>query len=242
MIDRIMVRLSHSAELEMTILHEEEQEEITNVTKKDSGFMALIRDPLLRKNLIAVTFLWTSQSFSYYLVGYYTKYFEGNFFVNYAMLGIADAFSFLYVKLLSHKYDTPKTLRFLLIGVIIGCSFFALLSPTFPALIPVMIILIRMHVSSVLNFGYHINSFLFPILLRGNVFAVTNIVSRPFNALATIVVEYTKDPVAIVLFIATFSIFATLLIQKPPIKIIKMYTPRTSIMMMSPGKLRKITS
>lgn len=108
------------------------------------------------------------------------------------MLGIADASSFLYVKLLASRMDTPKVVRVILCGVIFGCLMFVLFSQRYPSTIPFIIIIIRMNISSVLNFGYHINTYLFPILLRGNVYAVTNFVSRPFNAVATVVVEYTK--------------------------------------------------
>lgn len=44
-------------------------------------------------------------AFNNYLIGYYTKYFPGSFFFNYALIGIADAFTIVYVNLLS-KYFT----------------------------------------------------------------------------------------------------------------------------------------
>ena len=107
------------------------------------------------------------------------------------MLGIADALSFWCAKILAVKYETPKVLRILLSGIIVGCVLFLIITPYFESLIPLFIVIIRMNSSSVLNFGYHINSYLFPVLLRGNVYAITNSVSRPFNAVATITVEYT---------------------------------------------------
>lgn len=164
----------------------------TATTENRVDVCELVRNNTLRMNLCAVVMLWSSQSFSYYLVGFYTKYFEGNFFVNYAMLGIADAIAFGYVKVLSTRFSTPSLIRILLLGVLFGCFLFLYVSEPYPSLIPFLIIIIRMHVSAVLNYGYYINSFLFPVLLRGNVYAITNVICRPFSALATLVVEYTR--------------------------------------------------
>jgi hypothetical protein len=45
-------------------------------------------------------------SFCNYLVGYYSKYFPGSFFVNYAITGVADSLTGVYAKVLERFF--PK--------------------------------------------------------------------------------------------------------------------------------------
>jgi len=65
--------------------------------------------------------------FSSYMIGFYTKYFKGNMFVNFAMLGVADTFSLLYVTLVSGFFDVKGVIRFILVSVsIISILFISL--------------------------------------------------------------------------------------------------------------------
>jgi len=61
---------------------------------------------------------------------------------------------------------------------------------------------------SVQNYGYHINTLLFPVSMRGQAFGITNLISRPFASLSTVVVEYTKYPMHFILPMAIISSFA----------------------------------
>ena len=83
-----------------------------------------VKEPL-RRNLIGAVLLNSACAFNNYLIGYYTKYFPGSFFLNYALIGIADGFSIVYVNLLS-KYFTKISyvVNFVLgITIILSLSF-----------------------------------------------------------------------------------------------------------------------
>lgn len=172
-------------------------------------------DRALLLNLVGVVALQASASFSNYFITYYTKYFKGNFFINYSMCGIADTFSLLYVKFLDSKMKVQTTLKVLVVGIISTCIIFLIVTANAEYLIPPVIIVIRLHVASVTNYSYHMNSSFFPTLVRGFAYACSNSISRPFNAAATIIVEYTTSPIKLVLFIAIFSYLATFLISQP---------------------------
>jgi hypothetical protein len=50
-----------------------------------------------------------------YLIVYYSKYFNGNFYVNYTLQGFADCISLFYVILLQKRYTkVTQTLYFLI--------------------------------------------------------------------------------------------------------------------------------
>jgi len=50
----------------------------------------------------------SSASFSCYMIGYYTKYFPGTIFVNYAIVAFADCFSMLYITFLTSYMNRVK--------------------------------------------------------------------------------------------------------------------------------------
>jgi hypothetical protein len=60
--------------------------------------------------------------FIVYLIIYYSKYFQGNFFFNYALQGFSDCFSLLYVAkltaLFNSKTSLVKTLKLLVVVMI----------------------------------------------------------------------------------------------------------------------------
>lgn len=76
-----------------------------------------------KTNLFASCYLWSMSGFVVYLVIYYSKYFEGNFYVNYAIQGFSDTISLFYVgslsKMFMGKNSLVKTLKFLVLAMII---------------------------------------------------------------------------------------------------------------------------
>jgi len=60
--------------------------ETDKVVKKESIFS----NPITRKNLIAASTIWSSVGFICYLVWFYSKYFSGDFYINYGVVGISD--------------------------------------------------------------------------------------------------------------------------------------------------------
>lgn len=50
------------------------------------------------KNLMAVIVFWSFSSFSFYLIGFYIKYFPGNVYANFTMLGCADILASITVR------------------------------------------------------------------------------------------------------------------------------------------------
>lgn len=124
----------------------------------------LMDDPQTRNNLIGCCILWSCSGFITYLLIYYSKYFKGNFFYNYAIQGLSDGFSLFYVAYLGKAADTSirDIVKFLLYAII----FFTLIQMTTDGflsqkyqgfVVPILLLLIRLQVTSIQNFGYHIN-------------------------------------------------------------------------------------
>lgn len=174
----------------------------------------------MRRNLIAAVLLNSCCAFCNYLVGYYTKYFPGNFFFNYAVLGIADAFTILYVHMISKRVKKLiNILNFGLVSIVIWSLIFIGLQDLYPAIVPVGILALRLNLAALQNFGYHINQMLFPAEYRSLASGSMNFISRGFTAVSVVLVEYTNNPIMFVLIMSGGLIFALAgLITEPTIQ------------------------
>ena len=54
-------------------------------------------DPILKKNLMAASFLWMVSSFNWYMLSFYLKYFPGNIFQNSLYFAISDFIGYFLV-------------------------------------------------------------------------------------------------------------------------------------------------
>lgn len=61
----------------------------------------------MRNTLIMIA-NWSTCSFCYYLLTYYTNYFKGSIYSNTCLLGIADIVATLTVRLLQLKFETKS--------------------------------------------------------------------------------------------------------------------------------------
>ena len=58
-----------------------------------------------RRSLIGVVGIWTYASFNYYFIGYYVKYFDGDIYVNYLMMTVADFAGPILLRTLQRYYE-----------------------------------------------------------------------------------------------------------------------------------------
>jgi len=176
--------------------------------EKDS----LFRNKKHLKNLIAFTYLQASAMFIEYCLMYYTKYLEGNFFVNYCSTGISFGLTLVWCNFLSKWLDAVGVLRFIAVVIIGGTALFWVVLKLVPVwlpkyyleyIIPALLMVIHLQGASIAQYSYHLGVYLFPPLLRGQAFGISNFISRPFGGLSTIIPEYTDDPL---IFIFLFSV------------------------------------
>lgn len=126
-----------------------------------------------------------------------------------------------YIRFLTSRHGSAKlTLRILLYSVLFFTFVMIIVTDigllanhanVQASLIPILLLMIRMNVGSIQNYGYHINQLLFPVMMRGQSYGITNFISRPFASIATIVVEYTKYPL---LFVVPLVLLAIACIQQ----------------------------
>jgi len=178
-----------------------------------SDLKILIDSPEHRNSLIAVIGIWIYSSFNYYLIGYYVKYFPGDIFTNFLMMTVAEVIAPIALRYIQGKFVTKFVVRYLLLCAA-GTALLFMLNTYFGyvALVPFLILLIRIFVKSIYSLGYYANGKLFPTLVKTSIFSLTNGIGRPFSALSTMVTEYTKNPGEIFLGTAVGFLFISYLL------------------------------
>jgi hypothetical protein len=193
-IDSIMIDLTQVADISDAGIGEE------------CKWTDLIQNKTHLKNIVAVMGFWAIFSFSYYLVGFFIKYFPGNIFVNFAMFGLADICASFNIRASLSKMNIKQIYRIYLVCLSVISFMFYLFVDNHGIkdgiIVPVLLLFMRLYVYSCFNISYYSNTALFPTLLRSKVFSTTNSFCRPFTMLAPMVVEYTQIPSVILLVLA----------------------------------------
>jgi len=134
----------------------------------------------------------SAANFSSYLIGYYTKYFPGSFFVNYAIISLADCVTMIYVAVISLYIRRVRDVVRINLLLICACSaIYICFVSRYPILVPFGIFVMRVALGGITSYVYHMNQALFPTEFRSLASGCMNFVSRLFAASALIVVEYT---------------------------------------------------
>ena len=120
----------------------------------------MVRNKRLRSNLIAISTIFSATIFSYYLLDFYVKYFPGSVFVNKGLFGIFDGAAFFYIQLIQLKCKKVPTVIRVVGGSVIVLSGTYIVFNGFGvclAILPVIIGLIRMHITSIQSYCCHAN-------------------------------------------------------------------------------------
>jgi Na+/melibiose symporter-like transporter len=165
---------------------------LADAAREAPTFTALWSRKPLRNNLIGVILISSAANFSSYLIGYYTKYFPGNFFFNYAIIAFADCVTMIYLAVISYYVRRVRDVVRINLLLICACSgIYICFVSRYPILVPFGIFVLRVALGGITNYVYHMNQALFPTEFRSLASGSMNCVSRFFAASALIVVEYT---------------------------------------------------
>lgn len=118
----------------------------TESVKRDTQEMSksplseLLGDKRHLYNLIAMCAVWTSGSFGYNLIGFQTKYIQGNFYINNISSACSEMLSYLIVGLMFHNLGLKTTIYISTIISTLGMVCLALATTSNQALISCFIL------------------------------------------------------------------------------------------------------
>jgi hypothetical protein len=96
-----------------------------------------------------VCYLWASAGFVAYLLSYYTKYFKGNFYINFTIAGLTESFSMFWIGILSRKFKIKQVLTIcygliIIQSIIMQILLYKLDDEVLIGIVPLMVFSIRL--------------------------------------------------------------------------------------------------
>ena len=202
MVMRMNGKADHVVLARIIMKLKEANPEIDEVAENNQSKALNWTSPTTIKNLVAVCYLWSQSGFTIYLLLFYTKYMRGDFFVNYSVSGISDGMSMVYVAILSRGLGMKGILNFMTAMQIAlsMCLYYAISSKSnIDAILPLLIVFLRLQAAGLSSYAYEINNELFPVLMRASVFGISNFVSRPLSSLGPFTAEFTSHPEVLII-------------------------------------------
>jgi hypothetical protein len=131
-------------------------------------------------------------TFNFYLMTFFLKYFPGNIFENSAFFAVADIIAFALVGFVLKSTNIKNALNFAFVIDIIGGILYLCFS-TNTAIVPYLISLMRGGVTMTFNIGYVSVKELFPTQYVATVYGQVNLVAHIFACTSPLIAEV-KNP------------------------------------------------
>ncbi|CAI2386847.1 unnamed protein product [Moneuplotes crassus] len=193
----------------LTVKFDQEDHEVEDENGK-------IRPPLCEDrrrviNLIAMVFNWCVCSFSFYVLGFFVKYFKGNMYTNACIMGIADVLANVTLRAAQQCLSTKK-------GFVISFSWVFLFTIIYffiqdeVSLVPIIVLCMRFGVTFAFSSSYFGNQEYFESHYLSTVFGICNVFARSSTIFAPIVVEMIPQPIVLItIFTLASAITSTVL-------------------------------
>eukprot|EP00347_Sterkiella_histriomuscorum_P000203 403376785 len=175
-------------------------------------------------NLIAMTFLWTSTSFTYYLINFQLKYLSGDIFSNAIASALSEAPAYIAQGYTYSRLGIKKSFYLYLGIAMIGSIGIFTFSNKEEMLdqnsinqyvLPIMILLAKAGVSAAFNVCYFATSNIFPTIYSGTAMGICNFFAKSLTMMSPIIAEI-NDPIPTLVLIGMciLSIFVTFAINE----------------------------
>jgi len=170
--------------------------------REASVWQQLTSDEVIFRNMCAMTIVWLSASFCYYLISYQLKYLKGDIYIN-GMVSSASEILATFMSAIGLHYLGLRNV--LVVSYIIAFSGMLLLTfstTNSQLLLSIFILGSKFGVSQVFNLAYVGNIQLFPVALVATSYGVCNVVARCASIFAPLIAEMKPDSIAKVIFLS----------------------------------------
>lgn len=167
-------------------------------------------------NMIALNIIWTSVSFTHYMIAYYIKYIPGNIYTNVITSAASEVIAYLLSGFLGMYIGTRATfiLSFSL-GAGFGVPLMFLSYNADPLVIMACVLCTKFGVSCAFNLCYLVTAEYFPIMYSSSVFGACSFIARIATITTPMVAEITPPyPMLIYSAFCIVSLFSTLILKK----------------------------
>jgi hypothetical protein len=142
---------------------------------------------------------WSTSSFCYYLIAYYTKYIPGNIYQIIAISTTIEIFACTFSGFIAEKFGLKNALTFFYFLAAAPACILVFISPekTFEILICVLIS--KSSLSGAFNVCYLATPAFFPLVYNSQAFGICNIVARSITMGAYIIAEM-QPPIPMLMY------------------------------------------
>ena len=186
----------------------------------------LFRDPIYCLNTLILSILWSTSAYAFYFTEFYMKYVPvSNIYYLALMMGVSDlitsmTFNLIHKKLTSKEIITISTLLLSCCGFVFALVLYAKTDDKNDSLaleIFYTAMVFGMRFFSALTFisVYFANNEYFPTLLKGAIFAITNVAARLASVMSPLIAEWMNNPSITVAIVAFLACLASVKLVKP---------------------------
>ncbi|TNV73205.1 hypothetical protein FGO68_gene6950 [Halteria grandinella] len=183
--------------------------ESAEVSAKSVSMINLVKDPLYALNTAILAVLWSTSAYSFYFTEFYMKYVPvSNVYYLAILMGCSDLFTSLIFNLINRKLSTKQiiavsTLLLSLSATVLTIAIWvesdiitdpADISLGLQVFFSVMVLGMRFFSALTFISVYFANNEYFPTLLKGAIFAVTNVAARLASVMSPMVAEWMGNP------------------------------------------------
>jgi hypothetical protein len=199
-LETIRTRLNLTDTSEMAQIPEDEQELLgTTSEKKEESTLYFLKQPVIFKNLMVMSYLWAACSFTYYMIAIYVKYLPGSIFVNTMASGFSEMIAYVAGGVIYARLGIKKTITILFTGSAAGGLMIMFLSGQSDLVISVFVIIAKFGISGVFTILYVCNGEVFPTMFAASALGITNFTSRFITIFSAEIAEV-QPPIPMILF------------------------------------------
>eukprot|EP00347_Sterkiella_histriomuscorum_P006682 403351837 len=190
--------------------------------KKQVSFINQIRRQKLLPNILILSLFWAVSSYSYYFIEFYMKFIPVNRIQTLSlMIGVSDVVCCVTFKFLQNKFEIRKLISVNYLLLLASSSVFYVIMLIYPVpsdavqyIITLMIFGMRFFSAMTFIGAYQANNEYFPVLLKGGIFAITNVSARLSSIMSPWVAESMNNPAITVSVVAFIAFLASTILKK----------------------------
>ena len=156
---------------------------------EDLSLFALVKNTTYLINLVLMSVVWASSTFTYYMVGFYIKYIPGDIYTMVIVSSTAELVACFLSGILSTLLGTKKCLFVsFLCGGVFGVAL-VFIPPSMNMVIISCLMLTKLGVSSAFNLCFLVTAEYFPTMYSSSVFGACNVFARVMAIFAPLIAE-----------------------------------------------------
>ena len=179
------------------------------------GPRSFLKDKVILKNLVAMTYFWGGVSFGSYMISFQLKYLPGAMYANSMASSLSEMLSYVLGGVIYNTFGIKKSFATTFLIAAVGGTMILIWGEENPELMPIFVTLAKYGISTGFVLVYIGTVEIFPTMFTASAFAICNFFARSLTIMAPQVAELpAPTPMVIFTLMSVIGIFATFMIDE----------------------------